>query len=502
MFSNTAYEALYQYLGLKLHAGFIEVLTSQRVFLSVILLIFGIMFFSTSAQFFSRYLPGVLVHRRFVPLSKYVRIVFCLFIGISLLRVGSYSSVKQFSGASWDSNPYVRNNGGEVQPEYRVSFIFDLLSRSAEETSALLARVIDRLFAKTNSQLDAPNFFYKAVMLAGSSTITDPALKESIAFYTDECLDKVLAVVGNEESRERLDGFFSDKAGSAEINRRLAQISLKGPGGTPYTCLDAKNEVQARLLAYTRENSDSFRTMMRGYLGNALDESSWLNLQASMTLVDLYLEKKETFAGIQKGAQPPTGAARIFQYLNRLFSWDGLVSVFDKNVHGAALAAERSQEFSENLSRAPHVAGFIKMALIAIFPWLVFPMVAGYWRVLLFWFSAYLSVLLWTPIWTLFYHIVTGIALSTEAMEALGRLSDGISLYSAQLVTSRMNYMFAVYSWLQLLIGAAFTGMVLWMVRPVLTDTQGESAPEFLGEAQSTASFGSRAGSFISGGLK
>lgn len=98
MFTNTAYEALYQYLGLQLHASFIEVITSQKVFSAVILLIFGVMFFVTTTQFFSRYLPGALVQRRSVPLSRYAKIVFCLFLGMSLLQVGSITSVKSFTG--------------------------------------------------------------------------------------------------------------------------------------------------------------------------------------------------------------------------------------------------------------------------------------------------------------------------------------------------------------------------------------------------------------------
>ena len=64
MFCNTAYEAMYYYIGLALHSKFIEVITSQRIFLGAVTLIFGIMFFVTTVQFFSRYLPGALVTQR------------------------------------------------------------------------------------------------------------------------------------------------------------------------------------------------------------------------------------------------------------------------------------------------------------------------------------------------------------------------------------------------------------------------------------------------------
>lgn len=484
MFSSTAYEALYQYIGLELHARFIDVLTSHRVFMALIVIIFAVMFFTTTTQFFSRYLPGVLVKRKTVALSQYVRIVVCLIVGLSVLRVGSQTGVKRWDGDSWHANSYVTGKSRGIQSEYRVSFVFDVLSRTAEETSRLINKVIDGMFRSSNSELEAPSFFYKAIMYAGSSTLDDPDLRGAVQLYTDECVARALPLVGNRESLDRLDGMFR---GDAVIDQKLAGLEVETAPGTSTNCLTVKNDVHTRLLSYTREHSQDFRSMLAGYVGNPLDETKWLNLQASMTLVDLYLEKSESFAGIQKGSQPEGGAARVFQYINRFFSWDGLMSLIGKETHGAALAAERSQEFSENLTRAPHVAGFIKLALIAIFPWLVFPVVAGRWKALVWWFAAYSSVLLWAPIWTLFYHIVTGISLSADTLAAFGELSDGISLYSANLITSRMNYMYAVYSWIQVLIGVGFTGSVLWFARPILSDTKEESAPEFIGEATGIA---------------
>jgi len=76
VFSSTAYEALYEYIGLELHSRFIEVLTSHSVFMAIVLMIFGVMFFMTTAQFFSSYLPRFMVRRRSIPLSRYVMIIF------------------------------------------------------------------------------------------------------------------------------------------------------------------------------------------------------------------------------------------------------------------------------------------------------------------------------------------------------------------------------------------------------------------------------------------
>lgn len=54
MFSNTAYEALYQIIGLSLHAKFIEIITGETFFKGLILMIFGAVFFFTILKFISR----------------------------------------------------------------------------------------------------------------------------------------------------------------------------------------------------------------------------------------------------------------------------------------------------------------------------------------------------------------------------------------------------------------------------------------------------------------
>ncbi len=69
-------------------------------------------------------------------------------------------------------------------------------------------------------------------------------------------------------------------------------------------------------------------------------------------------------------------------------------------------------------------------------------------------------------------------------LESFGKLNDGIALYSAHLVSSRIYHLFAVYSWLQLLTGTAFTGMLLYFIRPALSDTKGDSAPEVVHAAK------------------
>lgn len=498
MFSNTAFEAMYQYIGLGLHARFIEIITSANIFLAVILLIFGVMFFITATRFFSRYMPGSLVKRRSVPLSAFIRIIACLFLGMMLLRVGTLTSVKNYEGESWDANPYVASKVPNIDPEYRVSFVFDLLSRTAEETAALVGRVVDSLFESTHSNLKVPNFFFKSLMYGASSTIDDQGLKDKVDFYTLECFDKVIPLLPESLLHKIFHQFYEF---NSVVDAKLQDIQIVLDDGTKTDCSAIKSEIRQDLRAYAEAKSDDFdQTFEDLHMRPFMNGEMWKNLQTSSLLVNHYLDQREGYFGIHKGSEVPGGAASAFQFLNRLTSVDGVFSILrQKELHGSAMAAERAQQFSENLSRAPHIAGFIKMLLIAAFPWLIFAVVAGYWRVLAYWFLIYLSLALWTPLWTLMYHIMNNITLSVDVMEQFGELATGVSLYGAKLIESRIYYLFAVYSWIQVIIGPVFTFMLVYIARPLLSDTQSEAAPEFVGSAQDGAS---KAGGIVSAGSK
>ncbi len=496
MFTNTAYEALYQYIGLALHAQFIEVITSEGFFKAIVLMIFGVLFFSTAVKFLSRYVPGSLMAKKHVPLSSFVKIIGSLFLGLALLRVESSTFVKNYAGETWHNNPYIKLRYGDVKDKIKVSFVFDILSRTAEETTAMLNRMIDQVMSKSHSQLGAPNFFYKAIMYSGSATLESPETKELVHFYTEECFEKILPQLGSLDGN--LSEFFKP---NGLYDQKLSEINIRSEDSNHYTCLDVKKEVRQSLKQLAIDHQVSFLRVTGGELPRVYEgDEAWQNMHMSNMLVNFYLDEKESVMGIMKGSQLPGTMGRVFQYLNRLFSFDAVLSIFGfSETHGASEAAVRSQKFSEELARAPHVSGFVKMILIFIFPFLMFFVVAGKWKVLVYWFALYTSVLLWAPLWTLFYHIMIGMAQSMEMMQALGELSDGISLYSAKLVSSRIYYFYSIYSWIQILIGVFVTGGMFYFLRPLLTETESEKAPGFIGDASDTAG---TAGGVVSAGSK
>ena len=489
MFSNTAYEALYQIIGLELHAKFIELITSEAFFKGLILLIFGIAFFVATIKYISRHIPGSLLEKRHVPLSKFIKVIACLFFGLTILRVGADAEVDDYSGNNWAQNSYIQGRFQSVTDHYKVSIVFQLLSKTAEEITGLLSRSIDALFIKDNSQLKAPNFFYKAVMFAGTSSIDDPELRDKIQFYSEECFSKVIPSIEKDAGQTTLDRLFRP---SAEADKALADISLELGSGKKSTCLDVKNDLHASMLEYALKTPNGPVNLLQNKDAAQIDDpQSFSNYAVSMALVNYYMDQHEGRLGIQKGAETPGVAGGIFRTLNRVMSWDGVLGLFGlRDAQGAAELANRSQDFSEHLARAPHVAGFVKMVLIFIFPWLMFFVVAGHWRILMIWFWIYFSVLLWTPLWTLLYHIVLGIAMSADVMQAFGNLHDDVSLYSAAIVNSRMYYMFSIYSWAQLLIASATTGSVLMFLKPMLGTSSQEEAPDFIGNSRDVAGAG------------
>ncbi len=485
MFSNTAYEAFYQYLGLALHSQFIKIITSQKIFLAILLLIFGAMFFFTCVKFFSRYMPDTLISKKAVPLSAFVKIIACLFLGISLLKVQSHTPVKKFSQVSWHTNSYIKKKIPKVDAEYEVSFIFDILTRSAEEVARFLSITVDNLFKKTNSQLESPSFFYKAIMLASSQTIEDGDLRSKIDLYQEQCFEKALPFIEKFKEVDMLDRFFGNYP---DVDEELKRYKIATPpGSAPVTCLDLKEEMRTNMVTYYFNKMGVQEGEIRKYLDPGIVGGKVMgNLAISQWLVNQQLEKREGFLGIERGSEVPGMAGKAARYISRVFSFDGLLHILGlDDLSGIGTATARADEFANDLSRAPHIAGFVKMVMIMIFPFLVFFVVAGRWKAILYWYMIYFSVLLWTPIWTLFYHIMTNIALSADVMQSFGKLQDMVSLYSASLITSRLYKMYSIYSWLQLLVGPLPTAFLAYMFSPMLRDSGSERAPEAVEDVKS-----------------
>jgi len=474
MFSSTAYEAFYEIIGLHLHEASIKIITSQEVLIGILALTFGCAFFFTTWNYFKRYLPFIGGGGR-SGITTIVKLVASFLLGVSILKVSTHTHVNNYNRISWHHNDYIEKKVSNIQEQYEVSFIFDMMTRSSEELARLASVIVDKLFEKGNSELHAPSAFYKAVMYAGSVSIDDPKLRSLIDFYSTECFDKVIPLIESGEAQDKISEFFRP---NGVVDRELEKISIKTKNGVLLTCLDLKEKVRLGLFDFARRKG----VRLRKYRGrfNIMNPRQERNDLISSGLNNYFLSKSESLLmNIKKGAEVPGGFSSFLLGWKRFWTMDGFFSFFGReDLEGASLTADRALQFNEYLKRAPHIKGMVKLFLIAIFPWLIFLIFVGKWKVLISWWAVYFSVLLWTPIWTLLYHLMTSIALSTEVMEHFGRINDGISLYSSQLITNRLYQFYAIYSWLQVIVGPLPTVILAWgMFTGFLKDSEEGHAP-------------------------
>jgi hypothetical protein len=226
-------------------------------------------------------------------------------------------------------------------------------------------------------------------------------------------------------------------------------------------------------------------------LSNFLSLTALRNFYRSNLIINTLQSSQETSLGIHNAADLPGVEGTVLQNLQRVFSMDGLMTILqNRSAKGASVAADRAEELTDHLSRAPHVAGFIKLLMIGFFPILVFFLAAGKWRPLAWWWMAYASICLWNPIWQLLYHVITSLTLSAETLASFGALGDKTSLVAASLIKNRIYQAYAVYAWLQLLVGPTFTGLFLMSLRPLLADSTPDHTPRAVGTVARVAGVG------------
>ena len=485
MFASTAYEAFYTIIGLYLHEASISIITSRAILAGVLALIFGATFFFAIWGYFKKFLPGFLGGGNGVNLGIFVKLVASFFLGISILQVSSFSDVRDYNRVSWQGNDYIESKIPNLEKTYKVSLVFDFLTRSAEEISFFMSNIVDNLFERTNSQLHAPASFYKAIIYAGSVSIEDGRFRSLIDLYSSECFSQVIPQLQTAQRTDKISEFF--RLGGI-VDQSLREIVLTTNRGEKVTCLDLKEKVHNELYNYAISVEGN---IVSYYKNNypAISTHKFHNNIMSSILNNYFKEKTESYwLGIQKGAElPQDGFARFLIGWKRFFSYNGILNFFGGGeLEGSSLSAERALQFNEYLKRAPHIKGMVKLFLIAIFPWLIFFVFAGKWKIIISWWAVYTSVLMWTPLWTILYHLMTSMALSTEVMEAFGNLNDGISLYSSELINNKIYQFYAIYAWLQLVIGPLPTIILAWgMFTGFLSDSRQESAPEGVGAAAS-----------------
>ncbi|MBC8555012.1 MAG: hypothetical protein H8D23_35815, partial [Candidatus Brocadiales bacterium] len=241
-------------------------------------------------------------------------------------------------------------------------------------------------------------------------------------------------------------------------------------------------DLKHELRRYVRSNSELKRLRKKLPHVPTLNQD---NVLISTMLANYYHDS--TGSGLVHEGAMLSGFSWLFQYMRKIISPEMVEVILNKvfagktthiNIAGSGSASSLANEFSENLKRAPHLRGWIKMLLIGIFPFLIFFLLLGRWKYLVGWSMFYFSVCCWTPIWTLLHHINLKMLQTSQFIHGLDSFANGFSVYSAKLVLQKINYSYSVYMLLQTSLGIGFTiAFFAFVTMPLLKDKTPDSAP-------------------------
>ena len=440
MTTATLTEAIYLAQGLKLHSKFLGFINGSSW--SALAVLFGAVFMLTTIRYFSRFFPGSPGLKQ-SGLFDYVKIMFAVIIGMSILKADYAVSVKNFSQQEWARNPRfvsVKGNGN-----VRTSYLFYLLGGSASGIATSLEQVIDKIGGE-HSQTKRPNEMIRRVVNASLAQIEDEGLRSKSHLLFDEC-----------DNIEGVELLRLDNRIAAKTKDKLRSVSFNTNQGDSYDCLSLLGEVRAGVSAEAHDKNAALHnrvsyTQTPGPYGGSLKYDP--GVIGNAMLLNL-LHTRQPKAELQPDSGGGMGAFFIDQF-NRFFTWNA-------DVKSNEAARKKAKEYESAERLAPHFIGFVKMILIAIFPFLVFPMVMGHWRVMIFWTLAFFSVCMWSPIWTLMHHCFAEVSQMTEYF--------GRAQYSALLqseVSSEMVSMYIVFVSLQLAVAPAFSFFFLSSLKPLL----------------------------------
>jgi len=474
MHALTAVEAYFTYMGLFWYSEIAKFLSSDHFVRAFCLLIFGILFMTTVIQLFARQMGSNVINYSYVSVGSLVKVILCYLLGLACLKVSNHQLVKNFSKESWDSSPYIVSRLGAVDKNIRLSLPVDLMVRSAEEIGWLLTRITDWLMKGPHSNADSPNLYYKALLLAGATTIDDPKLRSKLELYTTDCIERILPAFEKAYADQKLgtDGILNLSENNSSA---LSQIQLEGGK----TCADLRQEVQNDLTKTAVPGMAWEERILSKFQGSRRISTDQLtNLKVSSALLNFYVDKNEHALGVVNGGEVQGTYGRILQYIGKLGSHEGILRTLGlRSTTGVGVAVERAKEFNEQLRAAPMILGLTKAALLVMSCLLPFFIIAMKWRMVVWWWFVYLSVCLWVPLWTGLYHLLTNVFVVPEVMEYFGKMTDAYSLYSAMLINDQVYYISSVISWAQIAVGPGLSAMVGFFAGQWLLSSRGDHMP-------------------------
>lgn len=506
MFSSTGYEAYYTYLGAVMQSTMLDFITNQKALKGLLVFLFASMLLLAIINFFKNYLPSGFSTGGFNGGTALIGIVkvICAFMFVSgLLSFRVNPVIKNYDRQSWMDSRYFENK--KIVGDIKVSGVYFFITNTLEEVGRAIGLVIDNTLKTrgTEGNLKTPDFFYKAMMYAGSSTIESESLRNNLDIFTNECLPIVLSLPE-----------YQDAGGISKIFRgeSLARSHLRGRRVEflNLNCEELRGLVNHELLEEAKQLG------LPEYTGIGMSfQKNIQTVAASKKILNHWINSQEDAVGTSRAAKFSSGGVyngvNILQFIEKAQTTEGMMNMLTRLFTGSGTsfqninnATKASMKFSEMTKRAPHLLGLLKMLLSTVFPFLVFVIVLGKWKPLVWWSALYFSLCLWSPLWSMFYHIMTNMMISSSEFQRFSgdSLNGGVFLYASSVLQNKSYYFYEIYSWIQLMTGPGFTGMFAMGLKGALSNGAQESTLNTVGAvSQPTAGLAKQATGHAVGGV-
>ena len=488
MFSNTAYEVFYLHMGLAYYEKMVLFLRANPIVSIVVYMIMAFVLF--------RIFLMLSVGKGKAFLISFGIYVGSVFLAFSILSFTTDFQVLDYKKKSWVNSGYFKNQIEKPKRTYKVSAILNYIVTPIEVLTASFSRWIDKELNGEYLQTERPNYVFRAILAAGTATLTDPAIVSKLDKYNEECMSIVLNY------------FIKDKNGVTEADKQylFKNMTMIVPDRSEYrrvlksiytkdkqNCGDLAQEVRGDVDDYVQNNKEirkyrdklSLQRLPQRIITNLkkltpdIFNNSDDNYYHSGVMANYYLDKHGGMGVIDNRAHVSSfqGLAVIGPKITNAI--DSLLSKLDPtyqgSIAGSMSAAATAQDFGSHLRRAPHLRGMIKMILVWFFPIMFILLIGGKPKWIFGWALTYFSISMWEPIWTAFYYIMQNISVSSESIRDISEYTDGFTAYSSHLLTRQMSYIYSQYATIQVISGPAFSGMFsLFVTKPLLTAKQSE----------------------------
>lgn len=485
MFSINAVGAYFMYMGGYFHTRLCQFLASDLLIRSILSFAFGLMLLLTIMQYFGQKSGSSMFASHRVSLSQIFKVVLCYLLGLAILKPNTPIRIKDFQRDDFSGSRYIAERMNGVDTEINVSLPAALMIKSGEEIGWFAMKLVDLVMGGTHSFSEAPNLYYKTMLLSSASQIEDRNLRSKMELYTVDCIQPLLPFI---KENKGLGKFGQVISFQDQFSSELEKI--KTADGV--TCDFLRKDIHSSLYTEMRSKSgwlSQFFDKLKLSKGTP-DMSVVTNHQISSGLLNYYREKYEGSLGVMNGAKIPDTYGSFFQQLGKFFSFEGQFRSKDnvRSLAGSGAAIERAKEFNEQLRMGPMVQGLCKGGLIvfsALFP---FFWVFMRWRITIWVWLVYVTICLWPSIWAALYNLIGALFNVPVLLERLGSSNDTFSLLAAQQINDQVYYASQVIYWAAAVACPSLTTMVGFFGGQWLMSGREDHAPIAIQQAAQTTS--------------